>query len=426
VTAFDGTDDGTVLSDTIVIDNTAPTLTSVTITPDPAVASDTLTCTPSGAYDADGDSTTVEYEWTVEGVYMGSTNTLVGLFVAGNLVACRGTISDGTETGITVTTSTTIGNTPPEAPVISIIPAAPIAGEDDLVCNVDVASYDVDGDSVTYSFDWEVDGGSYGGTPTTATMSSTIPGTDTNGGETWTCAVMPNDGDEDGASSSASVVIEELEPGPALSCLDILESGDSTGDGTYWIDPDGTGAFEVYCDMTMDAGGWTLMARYRDGSTMDFDISTNQVQGGGMVGTPPVLDPGGETYGHMRYSYFNPIAASVRMECGINGGGSILSLIYDDLFTDWDDGTKGTYGDGAWGIVGSNGYYRGDHYMCGEFEYEDGGPEYRGIATCSGTGYHLDWSNHRVSFNNWSAGNTNLIGCDGVQQDNGYVMVWIR
>ena len=35
----------------------------------------------------------------------------------------------------------------------------------------------------------------------------------------------------------------------------ILDDGYSTGDGTYWIDPDGTGAFEVYCDMTTDGGG---------------------------------------------------------------------------------------------------------------------------------------------------------------------------
>ena len=39
----------------------------------------------------------------------------------------------------------------------------------------------------------------------------------------------------------------------------ILADGNSTGDGSYWIDPDGTGAFQVSCDMTTDGGGWTAM-----------------------------------------------------------------------------------------------------------------------------------------------------------------------
>ncbi len=44
------------------------------------------------------------------------------------------------------------------------------------------------------------------------------------------------------------------------NCLDILESGKSTGDGTYLIDPDGSGGaepFDVLCDMTSDGGGFT-------------------------------------------------------------------------------------------------------------------------------------------------------------------------
>ena len=44
------------------------------------------------------------------------------------------------------------------------------------------------------------------------------------------------------------------------SCLDILNLGQSVGDGQYTVYPDGVTAVTVYCDMANDDGGWTLVA----------------------------------------------------------------------------------------------------------------------------------------------------------------------
>ena len=47
---------------------------------------------------------------------------------------------------------------------------------------------------------------------------------------------------------------------PGHSCKDIRDSGDSKGDGEYWIDPEKGGhPFKVYCDMTTDGGKLRIM-----------------------------------------------------------------------------------------------------------------------------------------------------------------------
>jgi hypothetical protein len=136
----------------------------------------------------------------------------------------------------------------------------------DLICSIDTESTDADGDDITYTIEWDVDGVAYTDATTTYYTGDTVPYGDYSSGETWTCTVTPNDGYEDGDSASAEYEVVgciedngETEECPGTDCLQILEDGYSSGDGTYWIDPDGSGAFEVECDMTVDGGGWTLL-----------------------------------------------------------------------------------------------------------------------------------------------------------------------
>ena len=210
VTPHDGTLEGLPVSGSIDIDNTPPAIVDVSINPDPAVLTDVLGCSYSGFSDADGDPDESAYQWLVNGASAGSSASLLGSFVKGDLVTCTVAPNDGSDMGTPRTASLTISNIPPVASGLSISPASP-SPTDTLTCSY--AYYDGDSDPSSSTVSWSVDGAVVGSGPTLAGAFDS--------GDTVTCTVTPADDEESGTPISGSVTILLDNDPPSVSSVNI-------------------------------------------------------------------------------------------------------------------------------------------------------------------------------------------------------------
>ncbi len=144
----------------------------------------------------------------------------------------------------------------------------------ELVCTIDEESTDADGDPITYTFDWDVDGSAFTDTDTTTHEGDTVPGEDVGFDEVWTCEVTPNDGEDDGESATATheseCAIGSEAACPALDCNDLLLENPDAPSGIYWIQPL-SDVYEVQCNMDTDGGGWTLVMKAVDSNFLYSD-----------------------------------------------------------------------------------------------------------------------------------------------------------
>jgi hypothetical protein len=266
VTPFDGSTEGETLWATVEIANTAPEITSGTLEPSPLTTNARVSVSLT-SFDGDGDLVDYSYAWHVNGDPAGGdSRSLEGdvWFDKGDEVSVEVTPFDGHAFGVTETVGPiTVANSGPSGHSISISPMHPDAVDDALVCVVDDEAEDPDGDALSYEVRWDRDGTPYLGAGTTDIPGDTVEAGIPLEGETWTCEVLPTDGEDVGESETQSVFIAgwlgRLPDEPALSCDQILDVYPAAPDGTYYLAPGGE-TFDAYCDMTTDGGGWTMVA----------------------------------------------------------------------------------------------------------------------------------------------------------------------
>jgi hypothetical protein len=197
----DGATDVGVASVTVL--NTPPTLASVALAPLDPAAGDSVTCTASGALDADDDAVTVAYAWTRNGQPAGSGDTYSGTLQSGDVLSCTATPNDGAANGTPLSASVSVGNTAPDlfGPVVT--PSSAAVG---AVLTCAATATDVDGSNPVVTYRWSK-GGQPVGTGATYTVLVTDDPTDV-----LTCTATADDGEGGVTTGTATATVENTAP----------------------------------------------------------------------------------------------------------------------------------------------------------------------------------------------------------------------
>ena len=198
VEVSDGEDIGNSLSTSVTVINTAPKIENVTLSPDPIYTNDLVTATVD-AYDSDGDTPLIYFQWYVDGIEvksgLGGTLDGVDYFDKEQEILVVAYADDGIDQSFLVpSTPILVQNSPPIPPEVNL------GGEyssdtDDLHCNITTPSIDEDGDDISYTTSWFLNGEGYlGPVEDNFNQGDSVLGFFTNPGEVWECTVQASDG----------------------------------------------------------------------------------------------------------------------------------------------------------------------------------------------------------------------------------------
>ncbi len=290
-TPTDGEDSGEAHRSAVgTVQDSPPVITSATLSTTNPVEGDTIGVTVE-ASDDDGDAVTLAYTWQVDGLPVSSDDSLdSSMFDKHQIIYVEITPNDGGQDGAVFTSVTaTVLNSPPEITSLTLSPS--VLYTDDVL-STSLSTTDADGDEVTLSYAWTVDG-------------MTISATDSSlEGAVWfdkhqrvAVEVTPNDGDDDGGGQSSSLtVLNTPPPAPDLAIeptVPIEQEDDLVCSiSSASVDPDGDSVAYTFA--------WTLDGVAFTGATTTTepgDTIPRNVTDGGEVWTCTVSTHDGEEDG---------------------------------------------------------------------------------------------------------------------------------
>ena len=171
----------------------------------PTTAEDLISAIAIPSTDADFDPIIYRYQWylddqpraDLQGTWISYTET-----TRGDRWKLQVIPWDGEGEGAPYDTSVTVVNAPPTCEV-GIIPDLPLSTDD---LTVDVFTHDLDGDEVTVSYIWTLEGSD------TSYDGANLPADATSRGDRWIVTATPDDGADSGEPATASVDIDNQAP----------------------------------------------------------------------------------------------------------------------------------------------------------------------------------------------------------------------
>ncbi len=278
VTPFDGEDPGEHVTLQAVVENTAPPVPTVAVTPAAPGVGESISCDARAPdVDADREPVTLRYRWLrndqVVALGDGGSKLPPGVVRHGERWRCEAWTWDGFAESGRAGAVATVRNSPPAAPRVAIEPDLPHRG-DDLLCRIATAASDPDGDDVTYTYTWSQNGrrAQPGADPARIEASRTAKG------QKWSCTATPSDGSAAGPSGTAERTVANSPPGPAMvrltpeaaqeghpiRCDIVSKSEEPDGDGVrYRIAWQRNGVAQPFAETSQEVPARLVKARDR-------------------------------------------------------------------------------------------------------------------------------------------------------------------